>query len=396
MTERNLSAAADVLIRRRFCANDAGSHMAFYRRVVRPVLFSFDAELSHRATVTLCETIGRVALANGALEAHFGIKDPRLRTTVAGIKFPGPVGLAAGFDKNAQAIQTTSRLGFGFVEVGSVSEHPSTGNPERPRIWRLEADEGLRIHYGCPNDGAAIVSARLHSSKLGVPLGVNLVETNTGVMASAEHAAEEIGMAIGRFIGLADYIVLNLSCPNMPRGGCGLFDDPDSIRLLLRSCAQTTGLPPIFLKITPPGDPEDSRVIDPILDAVDPFSFVKGFILNIPNRDPYGTLRTPAKELDRMRGGITGPSLRRPTNAAIRNWYARIDRTRHLLIGCGGITSAADAYETIRRGASLVQLYTALVYQGPGLVKQINDDLGRLLECDGLHTISEAVGVDAL
>jgi dihydroorotate dehydrogenase len=357
-------------------------------------LFCLDAELSHRAAIATCQMVGRSALARSALEHRFGVNDPRLHTTVAGIEFSGPVGLAAGFDKNAQAMAVMSRLGFGFVEIGSVSEHPSAGNPGSPRVWRLEADEGLRIHYGCPNDGAAIIAPRVCSNKIPIPLGVNLVETNTGVMTSAEHAAEELCVALRRFVGIADYIALNLNCPNMPRGGCGLFDDPDSLRLLLRACAEVDGLPPIFLKITPLGDPEDPRVIDLILDAVDPFAFVKGFILNIPNRAPYTTLRTPAAELDRSRGGITGPSLRQPTNAAIRSWYGRIDRTRHVLIGVGGISSAQDAYDTIRLGASLAQLYTALVYKGPGLIKRINDGLCRLLERDGLHNIGEAVGVD--
>jgi dihydroorotate dehydrogenase len=368
--------------------------MAIYRSTIRPLLFFLDAEVSHRATITLCRTAGLVPFAGNALKAQFGVKDPRLQTTVAGIGFPGPVGLAAGFDKNAETIHTTSKLGFGFVEVGSVSLQPSAGNPERPRIWRLPEDEGMRIHYGCPSDGAAVVSERLHSRDIGVPLGVNLVETNTGVMASVDHAVEEIGQAIGQFAGQADYITLNLSCPNMPRGGSGLFDDPGSLGLLLKRCAETAGLPPVFLKITPPGNPEDPRVIDAILAAVDPYRFVNGFVLNIPNRNPGGTLRTPAEKLDRMRGGITGPSLRQPTNAAIRSWYTRIDRTRHVLIGCGGIANAADAYQTIRLGASLVQLYTALVYQGPGLIRTINDGLSHLLDRDGFRSIGEAVGAD--
>ena len=365
--------------------------MDLYRSLVRPVLFCLDAELSHRTTVAACRRLGRAAFVRDALQRRFAVSDPRLRTTVAGIAFPGPVGLAAGFDKNAEATEITSRLGFGFVEIGSVSEHPSAGNPERPRLWRLPADEGLRIHYGCPNDGAATVAARIRASKIAVPLGVNLVETNTGIVASAERVAEEIVSTMCRFIGIADYIAINLSCPNMPGDSCGLFANADSLRRLLQACARP-GLPPIFLKITPPGDPADPRTIDPILEAVDPFAFVKGFILNIPNRNPKGTLRTPAAALDRMRGGITGPSLRQPSNAAIRGWYARIDRTRHLLIGVGGIASAADAYEMIRQGASLVQLYTALVYRGPGLVGQINEGLCHLMARDGLRHIGEAVG----
>jgi dihydroorotate dehydrogenase len=368
--------------------------MDVYRWAIRPLLFRLDAETSHRATLGLCRTFGPSNLVRRALEAWFGVHDPRLRTTVAGISFPNPVGLAAGFDKNAEAVAIMSRLGFGFLEVGSISERPSAGNGVRPRVWRLEADEGLRVYYGCPNQGAAVSAARLGTGKLAIPLGVNLVETNTGTMAAAEHAAEEIALALGRFVTIADYIVLNLSCPNMPQGGCGLFDTPAMLAMLLACCARRGALPPLFLKITPPGDAEDPRVIDPILEAVDAFAFVKGFILNIPNRDPYATLRTSAAEFDRMRGGVTGPSLRTPTNAAIRAWYARIDRARHALIGAGGIASAEDAYQTIQLGASLVQLYTALVYRGPGLVKRVNDGLCRLLERDGLANIGQAVGID--
>lgn len=368
--------------------------MALYRCIIRPALFCFDAELSHRATVTACRTIGRIAPVRSVLQRCFAVEDPRLRTTVAGIAFPGPVGLAAGLDKNAEALEITSRLGFGFIEIGSVSEHPSAGNSERPRVWRLPADKAFRVHYGCPNDGAATVAARIRASKAAVPLGVNLVETNTGIVASANRVAEEICRAMTRFVSIADYIVINLSCPNTPGDSCGFFADPSNLRRLLRTCDQP-GLPPVFLKITPFCDSADLWSIEAILDAVDHFTFVKGFILNIPNREPYATLRTPAAALDRTRGGITGPSLRQPSNAAIRKWYSRIDRKRHVLIGIGGISSAADAYETIRHGASLVQLYTALVYHGPGLIRQINDGLCLLMARDGLRNISEAVGTDS-
>jgi dihydroorotate dehydrogenase (fumarate)/dihydroorotate dehydrogenase len=366
--------------------------MDVYRAAIRPLLFRLDAERSHRAALRLFGALARSRAALAAVERHLSVRAPCLRTSVAGIDFPGPVGLAAGFDKNAEAVAVSSRMGFGFVEVGSVSEHPSAGNAPRPRIWRLPADEALRVYYGCPNDGAEVVSARLRRLDLPVPLGVNVVETNTGTLATAAQAANEMACAVDRFLGLADYLVLNLSCPNMPQGGRGLFDDTDALRLLLRSVARYPALPPVFLKLTPPGDPENPRVIEPILETVDPFAFVRGFILNIPDLRPRETLRTPAADLSSTRGGITGPSLRAPTNAAIRAWYARIDRSRHALIGTGGIGSADDAYETIRCGASLVQLYTALVYRGPALVVRINEGLARLLARDGLRSIAEAVG----
>jgi dihydroorotate dehydrogenase len=363
-------------------------------RYLKPLLMRSDPEWSHRATIALCAVVERLGLLN-AVELCFGAPDPILSTNVAGIGFPSPVGLAAGFDKNARAIAAMSRLGFGFIEVGSVSERPSVGNRQRPRLWRLESDEALRVFYGCPSDGAAAVARRLRRMRIPIPVGVNLVETNTGFVASVEHAAEELARTAGQFCPLADYLILNLSCPNMPQGGNGLFDEPKSLGMLLACCKRHTNLPPVFLKITPPGDPEDPHVIDSILAAVEPFAFVKGFILNIPNRNPCATLRTPRAELDQTRGGITGPSLRAPTNAAIAAWYERIDRSRHVLVGVGGIASAEDAYETIRLGASLVQLYTALIYKGPGLIRQINEGLRRLIERDGARNIAEVVGVDA-
>jgi dihydroorotate dehydrogenase (fumarate)/dihydroorotate dehydrogenase len=285
-------------------------------------------------------------------------------------------------------------LGFGFVEIGSVSEHASSGNAGRPRLWRLPADEALRVHYGCPNDGAAAIAERLRGQNFPVPLGVNLVETNTGTPVSAEVAAEELGAALRHFVGIADYIALNLSCPNMPRGAGGLFDEAPSLANLLRVLARERTCPPLFLKITPPGAAEDTRFIDSVLETVAPFDFVKGFILNIPNRDPYETLCTPRAILDTMRGGITGPLLFAPTKAALAAWYARMDRKRHVLIGVGGIRSAEDAYAFLRSGASLVQLCTALVYRGPSLAMRINRGLARLLERDGVRNVAEAVGVD--
>ncbi|HUC49285.1 MAG TPA: quinone-dependent dihydroorotate dehydrogenase [Xanthobacteraceae bacterium] len=366
--------------------------MELYRAAVRPLLFACDAEWSHRATMAFCRTLSRSKCVLKMLERQFAVRDGRLETIVAGLKFDSPLGLAAGFDKNGTAVDIVSRLGFGFVEIGSVSERPSGGNRARPRIWRLPADEGLRVYYGCPNDGAAVVAARLEKSRPTVPVGINLVETNTGQLVTAEQAAVELALALTRFAGIADYIVLNLSCPNMPHGPGGLFDEPEELGRLLQCIGRSTRLPPVFLKLKPAGDLQDPRAIDPILQAVDGYAFVKGFILNIPNPDPYATLRTPAAALDRMRGGITGPSLRRPTNAAIGAWYRRIDRKRHVLIGTGGISSAEDAYEIITLGASLVQLYTAMVYRGPGLVRQINDGLCRLLARGGFRNIGEAVG----
>ena len=148
--------------------------MGIYRHAVRPLLFQLDAERTHNAAVRLCAAVGHQPALLRALDGHYGSFPEKLACRVAGLEFRSPVGLAAGFDKNGEAATTMSRLGAGFVEVGSVSEHASAGNA-RPRLWRLPEDEALRIHYGCPNDGAERIASRLRGHKVRGPLGVNIV-----------------------------------------------------------------------------------------------------------------------------------------------------------------------------------------------------------------------------
>ena len=365
--------------------------MGIYRHAVRPLLFRLDPEWTHNAGVGLCAAVGRQPLLLRALDRLYGGIPESLACRVADIEFRSPVGLAAGFDKNGEAVRTMSRLGAGFVEVGSVSEQASAGNA-RPRVWRLPEDEALRIHYGCPNDGAERIADRLSGLRLPVPLGVNIVETNTGFSAATQDVCREMALACRRFVGIADYLVLNLSCPNLPPNCQAHFQDPEAIRRLLESCGPD--LPPTFLKLTPAGDPTDPREIDRILEAVSPFGFVRGFILNIPVANPARALRTAGSALARTRGGITGPCLLEPTLAAIRAGYARIDRDRHVLIGAGGIRTGDDAWRYIRAGAHLVQIYTALVYRGPSVFRDINLRLAELGEREGFSHVAEAVGVD--
>lgn len=362
--------------------------MSIYRWCIRPILFRFDPERMHRATLSTCQTMGHASLVLRGLRGVCGFEDARLRTTVAGIEFPNPVGLGAGFDKNALAVEALAAVGFGFLEIGSVSAHPSEGNRVRPRLFRLPEDEALMVFYGVPNEGAKAVARRIAEALPAVPLGVSLVETNTGVMAEPERVVEEMVDAAQPFLGTAGYFSLNLNCPNSS-GGRSHFEDARNLRLLLEGFRRYDRLPPVFLKVAQPADP---RGIDAVLDACDPFPFVKGFIPSAHAENPRARLKTPKEKLDRMPGSVSGPLNRQAANDAIRTWYARIDRGRHVLVGVGGITCAEDAYEFIRSGASLVQLVTALVYRGPGLVKRIKRGLRDLLERDGFTNVAEAVG----
>jgi dihydroorotate dehydrogenase (fumarate)/dihydroorotate dehydrogenase len=361
-----------------------------YRACARPLLFRMDAERAHLATLRMARAVGRNAAGRTLVRALYGFEDPRLRIAVGGIDFPNPVGLPAGFDKNGIATEALAALGFGAIDIGSISAHASTGNPERPRLFRIPADEGLVVFYGVPNDGAAVVAERLARVRLPVPLGISLVETNTGTPAPVDAVIAELVEAARRFTGIATYFALNLNCPNSA-GGFSHFDDPAHLRALLAALGEIAGLPPVFARVTPPVEP---RGIDAVLAALDPFPFVKGLSFFDPRKDLRPRLRTPPAELARMRGSVSAPVALDAMQATIREWYRRIDRKRLALVGCGGIRCADDAYRTIRLGASLVQVYTALVYQGPGLVREIKRGLVRLLARDGFAHVSEAVGAD--
>jgi len=360
--------------------------MSLYTHVVRPVLFRMDAERVHVRTIALAQKLGASALGRRLLRRLYACDLPQLRSEVAGLRFANPVGVAAGFDKNGRAIQALAAMGFGAVEIGSVSAHRSDGNP-RPRLFRLPDDEAIVVNYGVPNDGSQAVAGRVARTPISAPLGVNLVETNTGQAQHLDGVVAEMVEAARPFVGVADYLALNLNCPNTT-GGASPFDDRAVLRDLMERYAAVPDLPPVFLKPTAHAEPAR---IEQTLEVIEPFDLVRGFIFNLPSGKSY-PLRTPAPVVDAMPGTLCGPPVRQRLDAAVQAWYGRMDVDRYRIVGSGGIVSAADAYRKIRLGASLVQVYTGLVYRGPGLLRQICRGLVRLLERDGLKHIDTAVG----
>ncbi len=264
--------------------------MSVYRSVVRPLLFRCDAESVHNQAIALASRAGRSSLLCSCLSKWYAVADPRLATKVAGLHFANPVGLAAGFDKSARAVDCLAALGFGFLEIGSVSAEPSDGNP-RPRLFRLPLDEAIIVNYGVPNDGAEIVARRISERRSTVPLGVNLIETNAGRPASFDEVLEQFARIAALFRGRVDYLALNLNCPNTAGGQSPLMQ-PDYLGRLLESLAGIENLPPMFLKVTATADPEK---IEALLQAVDPFRFVAGFSFNIPPGKNYPLRTSPAE-----------------------------------------------------------------------------------------------------
>jgi dihydroorotate dehydrogenase len=358
-------------------------------RFVRPFLFQMEPETAHNLAMRAAELASSSHRLCSLISEQNMIEDGRLKTQVAGITMVSPIGLAAGFDKSARAVPILSALGFGHVEVGSISAEPSAGNA-RPRLFRLPEDEALVVHYGLPNDGAERVSARILGRQHSIPLGINIVSTHRGPDAAAptdDQVIDDYVRSVRLLQGSGDYLCLNLSCPNT-REGRGFFHDRRRLHQLLESLAEVGIVKPLFLKVAPFADVNE---IESLLDVVDGWRFVSGFSINLPSGKPTG-LTAPASHLAQMPGAVSGRPCAAAADRTIALLYRHMDKRRYQIIGSGGVFNAEDAYRKIRLGASLVQLMTALIYEGPAVVRTINRGLADLLTADGFGHVGDAVG----
>ncbi len=366
--------------------------MSVYTTLVLPLLFRMDPERVHSFALRGSAWAGRLPLCRPLLRSCLSVRDPSLRQTIAGIEFENPIGLAAGFDKNGSSVEFLGSLGFGHVEIGSISAYPSTGN-SRPRLFRIPEDKGIVVYYGVPNDGARAVAARLGDRRCPVPLGINLVKTNDPRRPPTdEEVLGDYTAAFSQLQSHAAYINLNLSCPNCANDR-NHFDDVRKIDELLHSLARQLPRAPVFLKIKPTTDQGWIRELIAVCDA---FPFVAGFGINLPAGKPDAlTLRTAREIVAKLPGAVSGPPVTNLINANLKLLYEAIGPgSRYRLMAAGGVSSGDDAYLKIRLGASLVQLYTAMVYEGPGIARQVARRLQFLLRRDGFNNVAEAVGSD--
>ncbi|CAN5550585.1 quinone-dependent dihydroorotate dehydrogenase [soil metagenome] len=360
-------------------------------RLLRPLLFRLDPERAHG--------IGMAAarLAAAASPVLRSSPDPALSQTLwNGLVFESPVGLAPGFDKNGTRLKAWEALGFGFVEIGSATARPSAGNP-RPRAFRLPADRALINRMGLNNDGADVIAGRLESAspKGRFPIGVNVAKTHDPAILG-DAALNDFAYSVERLMPVADFVVLNISCPNTAEGKT--FEEPTALDALLqrvatvRMSAGTTT--PVLVKLAPP-DAEgiDKPAVRELL-AICRTHEINGFVISNTASD-RGGLQSDAQTLEAIgNGGLSGQPLRERALALTRFVYGETGGALPI-IGVGGIDSPEAAYERIRAGASLLEIYTALVYEGPGLVRRIHRELPRLLERDGFSSLAAAVGSEA-
>jgi dihydroorotate dehydrogenase len=361
-------------------------------RVLRYPLFQLDAETAHELVASSLRTSLALAPARTALRAVTATSDPALTTRLWDLEFPNPLGLAAGLDKDGTLFNALGAFGFGFVEIGTVTGEAQPGNP-RPRLFRLPADEALLNRMGFNNPGAERVSRRLSRTSVEPVLGINIGKSkNTPLEAAIGDYLRSVDL-LQRY---ASYMVVNVSSPNTP--GLRTLQDARPLRELLDAVVSRCGTNavalgrrcPVLVKLAP--DLADSQVEEAVQIALD--SGVAGVVATNTTVSRAG-LSTPAREVDSLgAGGISGRPLRDRACEVV----ARIHRQTGggvPVIGVGGIMDAGDAWERIRAGASLLQIYTAFVYRGPGVIREITEGLSRRLRQAGMSSIAQAVGTAA-
>ena len=359
--------------------------MSVYRWALRPALFALDAERAHELALAALghRVVGRTF--RGFTHPPY---DKRLEQQVLGLSFVHPVGLAAGLDKHGTAAAAWADLGFSFAEIGTVTPRPQPGSP-RPRLFRLPADRAIVNRFGFNSVGAAAAARNLAAVvPLAIPLGINLGKNK---QTANDDAADDYMRALEMLYPFADYVVVNVSSPNT--AGLRALQESRALRGLVEQVVRKGGevttrkTIPVLVKVSPDSAPAD------LIASVD--AAVEGGASGIVATNT--TVARPGLDSSRRgvaeEGGLSGAPLKALAVDACRTVYAHL-RGRVPVIGVGGIFTADDAYERIRAGASLVQLYTALIYEGPGVVARIVSGLAERLARDGFSHLTEAVGCD--
>ncbi|MPR33560.1 quinone-dependent dihydroorotate dehydrogenase [Salmonirosea aquatica] len=335
-----------------------------YKRLLLPLLFFFDAEQVHHLVCDLLRFAYRLPFVPDLLKKMYVFEHPSLVREVAGLRFKNPVGLAAGFDKNAELVDELAALGFGFVEIGTVTPRPQPGN-DRPRLFRLKTDRGLINRMGFNNKGANVAAAKLRSRKSDILVGGNIGKNKD---TPNENALDDYVRCFHDLYEVVDYFVVNVSSPNTP--GLRDLQEKEPLTHLLREMQKLNGYKPqpkpIFLKIAP-----DLNLgqIDDIIDIVKETG-IAGVIATNTTITRKALATSPA-ELEKIgAGGLSGEPLRYRSTEVIR-YLCEKSGNAFPVLGVGGIASPADAREKLNAGAALLQIYTGFVYQGPGLASRI-------------------------
>ncbi|MFA6099942.1 MAG: quinone-dependent dihydroorotate dehydrogenase [Patescibacteria group bacterium] len=371
----------------------------FYDKVLKPIFFAFDAEDTHHFFVWVGENLGRSAVTRWATRvACRPVHDPILATELAGIKLDHPLGVAAGFDKEGRMIPILKEVSFSFVEVGSVTGQPSPGN-QRPRMWRLPEDRALVVNYGLLSTGMEAVAARFKLNRergrgtafanavpWPMPVGISVAKANVPGLGG-QAGLDDLMSAFEKLQPFADYMTINVSCPNTADGEQYCID-PGMYREVLSRLEALKPSKPIFFKISP--DLSEQRLLE-LMSDTEKYPWAKGFIMTNLSHDRSGLT---SKNLSVAKsGGVSGPHLKLMADQVLKFAYQN-GKHRYQFIGVGGIDSVEDAYRKIRLGATSLQIVTSLIYNGPLWPSQLMRGLAAKLRADGFKSVKDAVGVD--
>ena len=342
--------------------------------ILKPFIFKIDPEMAHDLAIKSLKY-------NFLPEEIFRVENESiLKTKIFGTKLTNPIGLAAGFDKSAEVYNSLFKFGFGFIEVGTVTPKKQYGNP-KPRVFRLEDDRALINRLGFNNDGLEKVSKRLKKNSPTNYLGINV-----GPNRDSKNKVEDYLKCIKEIYNFANYITINISSPNTP--GLRDFHDKNTLQLLLKNINEFTKKnkiqKPLVLKISPDIAPNE---VGNIIELVKEFNISGIIVSNTTDKNRENLTGKFKNEL----GGLSGEPLAKISNNLIKKFYKE-SKGEITIIGVGGVTSGLTAYEKIRAGASLLQLYTGMVYEGPGIVKKIKSELIDILEKEKIKNVSEIVG----
>jgi dihydroorotate dehydrogenase len=337
--------------------------VGLYKSILRPLAFQVDPEAAHNLAMSFLE--------KGLISAH-RFENPALRQILFGVEFANPIGLAAGFDKNALAVSHWHRLGFGYVECGTVTWHPQPGNPQ-PRMFRLPEDQAVINRMGFNNHGAKLVAERLKSAHPKIPVGVNLGKSK---ITELPDAPQDYAQSFRELQNYGDYFVVNVSSPNTP--GLRGLQERGPLLEIIRAIQEIDRTKPLFVKIAP--DLEWDAVDDVI--AVAQETSLTGIIAVNTTIARTGIRRDPNQA-----GGLSGKPLRDRALAVLRHLKANCG-PECVLIGVGGIMDGDDAYERLRAGAHLIQLYTGWIYGGPNTVPEMLRRIAERMQQDGVSTLA--------
>lgn len=352
-------------------------------KVLRKALFKTNPETIHHSFTTLGNLLGKTSITRRLTSLIWNYENKMLHQEINGIKFRNPVGLSAGFDYNAKLIDILPSVGFGFEEIGSVTAKPCKGN-QGTTLHRLPKDKSIIVYKGLKNDGIDVITKRIEKSKHLTPLGLSIARTNSKEVTDTMALDDWNYSYKTAMNSRADYITVNISCPNAYSGL--VFSDPNQLELLLKKLSTLKKTKPVFLKITP--DMKKNQ-LEEVIEIGLTFD-VDGFITTNLSKD-RSNLTTDKKELDEYKGGHSGKPIARKSLEALKQVKKLVPKDK-TLISVGGIFTAEDAFERLENGASLIQLITGMIYEGPGVISTINKGLVKLLKQRGYSSLSELTG----